>query len=101
MTRYKVKECVKFLNGVSKNSQLIASDDSQKVQFDVMQLVSSQAFLKKCDITGLTMIAWSVGEIAKKSDTKFSGSTHKIFENFMRILEQQYLFKMRNEILEN
>jgi hypothetical protein len=66
-----------------------------------MQLVSNQTFLKKCDITGLTMLAWSIGELAKKSNTKFSGQDSKIFEKFMRIIEQQYLTKMRNEVLEN
>jgi ACT domain-containing protein len=31
MSRYRVKECVKFLNGVSKNKELMASDHSAKI----------------------------------------------------------------------
>ena len=87
MPNYKIKECIKFVNGISKNDDLLRSDSVSKIQFDIMQLVSNQAFLKKCDITGLTMLAWSIGELAKKSHTKFSGQEPKIFERFMRTIE--------------
>jgi hypothetical protein len=66
-----------------------------------MELVSHQNFLKKCDITGLTMIAWSIGEISKKLDTNLTPQNKKTFEKFMRTIETQYLVKMRNEVLQN
>jgi hypothetical protein len=67
-----------------------------------MHLVSNQNFLKKCDITGLTMLSWSIGEISRKTKIgRFTSENRKTFDKFMRSMESQYLLKMRNEVLEN
>jgi hypothetical protein len=78
-----------------------------------MEMLSNNNFLLKCDLTGLTMVAWSMSQIFKKSSSaghylqtsknpKYSKQNFSItFEQFMRNLEKNYLEKMKNEQLAN
>lgn len=83
MTKWQVRDCVKYVNALSKHptiwSKSARQDDTQiqDIRLDLVQNVSDRHFLSKCDLTGLTMVAWSMAAIYKTKSFQYERSNNQ------------------------
>ena len=92
----KTVDQIKFVSSLSKNKDIWnkTNPDLDEIQMDIIRKLSNRGFLISCDLTGLTMLSWSMAQIFQKKRPADIKEFQKHFENFMRNLENQYLYKM-------